>query len=279
MDSSLRQRFVTGAVSLPLLALLVLLGPWTFAAVLCLGVVLGGRELTPILNRMGWEAPPFLAPAAALAFSASLFGLLGPALVPLAAFVWVVGLVWLFVPLVPARPIRGPGAWLVHLLGALSLGLLMAFWARLEAGPWRGLDNPSGAGPRWVIYALALTFLCDTGAYLTGRRFGRRKLWVAVSPKKTWEGVFGGFGVSLVLGGLLALLFVPHLGPVKGALLGGLVGVVGPFGDLIESRLKRKAMVKDAGALFPGHGGMLDRLDSLLYVAPLFYYGLSVLAR
>ena len=127
-------------------------------------------------------------------------------------------------------------------------------------------------GTGWVILAFAAAFLNDTSAYFAGRFLGRHKLLERISPKKTWEGAAGGV-LGSVLGALaVRLLDVTHdLGTLSlaGAAAIGLgAAVLGPVGDLAESMLKRSAGVKDSGRLIPGHGGLLDRIDALLFVAP-----------
>ena len=128
-------------------------------------------------------------------------------------------------------------------------------------------------GPSWLFITLALAFLSDTVAYIFGRLWGRHKLYPAVSPGKTVEGAVGGLvgGVlATVVGG--SLLLLPDL-PLKHALVLGVVGsLVGQVGDLFESMLKRGYGVKDSSALLGAHGGMLDRVDALLFVAPVVYY-------
>jgi phosphatidate cytidylyltransferase len=201
------------------------------------------------------------------------FGLVRP---PLTAAVLVTGLVWLFSPGKPRWPRSGLGAWAVHLLGALYLGLLLAALASLEGTP--GLEaTPGGEAAGKALFTLAVVFASDTGAYAVGTIFGRHQLWPAVSPKKTWEGLAGGLLVAVVAAGLLAGPLVPGLGYLRGALLGLVAGVAAHLGDLVESRLKREAGVKDAGGLIPGHGGILDRLDSLIFAAPIFALGLKLL--
>jgi phosphatidate cytidylyltransferase len=112
----------------------------------------------------------------------------------------------------------------------------------------------------------------DTGAYYTGRTIGKRKLAPTISPGKTWEGVVGGMVAALGLATLAHFWFFREL-PLKWALpLAAVMTVVGIFGDLTESALKRGAGAKDAAKILPGHGGALDRLDSLLFNAPLIYY-------
>jgi phosphatidate cytidylyltransferase len=128
-------------------------------------------------------------------------------------------------------------------------------------------------GPGWLFLTLALAFLSDTVAYIFGRLWGRHKLYPAVSPGKTWEGSLGG-----LVGGVLAtvvagsLTLVPNL-PLHHAVVLGVVGsLVGQVGDLFESMLKRGYGVKDSSALLGAHGGMLDRVDALLFVGPVVYY-------
>jgi phosphatidate cytidylyltransferase len=118
-----------------------------------------------------------------------------------------------------------------------------------------------------------LVIMCsDTGAYYTGRAFGRHKLAASVSPGKTWEGAFGGMAASLAAAAIAHYWFFPGL-PLKVALpLAALMNVLGVIGDLTESALKRGAGAKDAAQILPGHGGLLDRLDSLLFNAPVIYY-------
>jgi phosphatidate cytidylyltransferase len=127
------------------------------------------------------------------------------------------------------------------------------------------------AGTAWVILAFVLTWANDTFAYFTGLAFGKHKLYEAVSPKKTWEGVAGGF-VGSVLGALAVHRWLgPQVGPGLAVVIGAGAGVFGPLGDLVESLLKRATGVKDSSRLIPGHGGLLDRIDALLFVAPWVY--------
>lgn len=124
----------------------------------------------------------------------------------------------------------------------------------------------------WITLTLAMAFFSDTVAYFFGRAFGKRKLYEAVSPKKTMEGAFGG-----VLGSLLAtvvmgsLWLLPELSIGHAIALGIVANVCGQAGDLVESMIKRTFGVKDSSNLLPGHGGMLDRIDAMVYVAPVVY--------
>lgn len=125
------------------------------------------------------------------------------------------------------------------------------------------------AGHEFVLLMFVLIWLNDTGAYLTGSRFGRTRLCERLSPKKSWEGFWGGMLFCIVAGGVAGHY---GMGPVhsilRGALFGVAVSAFATMGDLFESALKRHAGVKDSGNIIPGHGGLLDRIDSLLFVAP-----------
>jgi phosphatidate cytidylyltransferase len=133
------------------------------------------------------------------------------------------------------------------------------------------LQRDAAHGPVWVCAALAVTFANDTGGYFAGRALGRHKLYPAVSPAKTVEGALGGLVASV---GILLLghaTVVPVLTVADCLLVGLPASVLGPAGDLVESMIKRSAGVKDSGRLLPGHGGMLDRIDALLFVSAWVY--------
>ena len=123
---------------------------------------------------------------------------------------------------------------------------------------------------RSVLFLFLVVWVCDSGDYYFGRRFGRRRLAPVVSPKKTWEGSVAGLACATVFGAAAGLWwFVPELGPWRGALAGALASTAGQIGDLVESLWKRGAGVKDSGVFLPGHGGFLDRVDSLLFAGPV----------
>ena len=131
-------------------------------------------------------------------------------------------------------------------------------------------------GSNWLLLALLTTFATDTGAYLVGRAIGRHPMAPSISPNKTWEGAIGGFvgavAAALLMGQFFNLGLSPAAWNWQLPLIGATVGIAAQAGDLLESRLKRLAQVKDAGNLMPGHGGLLDRLDSLLLTIPVVYY-------
>ncbi len=127
-------------------------------------------------------------------------------------------------------------------------------------------------GWRYIVMALVIVWMSDTGAYFAGRAFGRHKLYPKVSPKKTWEGFAGGV-IASVIGAVVAAKIVGIDWPTEHLIaIGGLMSIIGALGDLCESLLKRSYGVKDSGSILPGHGGILDRFDALLFAVPVMYY-------
>jgi len=187
------------------------------------------------------------------------------------------------VPLAPAMLV--PMAWLFAcfayylLKGPLAQATTKAaltFFGALYAGLGIGAlgslrDLPHGL--EWVLLAILLTFGNDTGAYFAGRALGKHKLYVEVSPNKTWEGFFGGMVFTVALVFVARATFLHQLSALDAIGLGIPCSLLGPAGDLCESMLKRAHGVKDSGWIIPGHGGLLDRVDALLFNAPyvLFY--------
>jgi len=155
--------------------------------------------------------------------------------------------------------------WAWTIAGVLYVGWLLSYLVAL-----RGLDG----GRNWVFFALFATWASDTTAFFIGRRFGRHKLAPNISPGKTWEGSVGGIVGAIIVS---ILFFTPtpfHLPLVywQAIVLSILVSIFGQIGDLVESLLKRNMGVKDSGRLMPGHGGILDRLDSIIFAGIVVYY-------
>jgi phosphatidate cytidylyltransferase len=159
-------------------------------------------------------------------------------------------------------------------VGTIHWGLMMTVFSLSHAAFLFALPpagNPNGGGAGLLLYLVSLTQLNDVSQFIWGKLLGRHKVVPKVSPGKTWEGLIGGVATTV----LLAVLVAPLLTPLdtRGALFaGGLIGLAGFFGDVTISCLKRDLGIKDSGSLIPGHGGVLDRVDSLTYTAPLFFH-------
>lgn len=130
---------------------------------------------------------------------------------------------------------------------------------------------PASEGGHLVILVLVIAWLADTGGYFAGRFLGKAKLYEAVSPKKTWAGAYGGIAGSLLGVIVMKLFFLEQLGWIDVVVIAVGGGILGQLGDLTESLIKRSVGVKDSGALLPGHGGILDRIDAVLFIAPFVY--------
>lgn len=280
--SSLLQRTLSALALLPLVLLLVWWSYWSVtAAVLALSAV-------ALLELYGAFARDSAAPRSWTGVACGLLLALAVALQPLAGqdleapALTLVIVASLVAELARPAEQRALSSWALTISGALYIAWLMSHFILL-----RGLDMPLRpapltplrleAGAAWIVLVLAITWLQDTLAYFAGRYLGRHKMAPVLSPKKTWEGFAGGM-LGSVAGGLLAvwLMGLP-IGLGAGALLGVVGGVVGPLGDLAESWIKRQVDLKDASHLIPGHGGLLDRIDSLLFTGPILYYLIRLL--
>lgn len=275
---SLRLRIASGVLFVPLLILLATVGGLVFLGFVLLQVALGLQEFYAMMRAKG------LRPNAVLGFG-SAFAVL--ALVyrphtPNVAFLATAGLLLLL-----AVALRHPErraiveSMAVTVFGVLYVGWLSAHFVLLRELPWRaGLDY--GDGAKLVLFAFLVTWSCDTGAYLVGRWLGRTRPWGAISPRKSLEGSAGGFVFALAGALIGARTFmhgaadIPWLSDTDALAIGALVGVCGQVGDLVESLLKRDSLSGDSSDFIPGHGGILDRFDSLYFGAPLVYWYLRV---
>lgn len=220
-------------------------------------IVLGLKEITGMLTRLGLKPSLGLAIAGGLIMTGGAYlysdGYPGPTITVI-LFLHLITTV-AYYPRYSLLDSAGT------MMGTLYVGLLNYFFLV------RSLPD----GWVWLIFTLAGTWACDTTAYFVGKAFGRRRLAPELSPKKTLEGAIGGIMGSVLAGYLFALIY-PFLPLSKMLLLGLLVGAAAEVGDLLESAFKRQAGVKDSSKLIPGHGGILDRIDSALFSAPLVYY-------
>ena len=156
------------------------------------------------------------------------------------------------------------------LFGVLYLGLTLGTLSMTRLLP---------LGEWLIFYLLLVTWASDTGAYLVGTLYGRHRLAPTISPKKTVEGLVGGLIAAIIAGYAARWWFLPDLSGLDCLILATLLTIAGLWGDLTESAMKRSVGMKDSGGILPGHGGMLDRLDSLLFTAPVFYYYVTMASR
>jgi len=263
------RRLLTAAVAVPLLLLIILEAPaWAFLALALACALLAYWELSNLTKGLGTALPHTGYPATALlmlSFVTERLAFLDASL--LAILIVGCGIVLTETP-GKTSAVKAIGTvFATFYIGAL-LGSLVAL----------RMLGPEPAGRHWVVFLLAIVMLGDAAAFYVGKSVGRHPLAPRLSPKKTIEGLAGN-----VLGSVLAAVALQRLGFVELSALGAVaVGVglalLGVCGDLFESFLKRSAGVKDASALIPGHGGMLDRLDSILFAAPGLLLSLRLVA-
>lgn len=267
-QSNMLVRLATGFIGAPLICVLLYLGPdWGWALFVGLASAIGAYELFGMTHP---EDPPSRVLGALLTVA-------------------VVAVLWFFG--------TDPRVLLTLVVVAPLLGMLLVLWrlGDIQTAAVRVMANTFGPlyvgggmgavillrrdgnvhgpydGASYVVLALTLSWLSDTGAYFAGRFLGKRKLYEAVSPKKTVAGAFGGLGGALV-GALAAHFFFLKSLPLVHAVLLALVGgALGQAGDLGESLIKRSFGVKDSGGIVPGHGGILDRVDALLVTGTITY--------
>ena len=265
-------RLASVAVLLPVVVVAFLLGTRTLVALIAVVAVLAAYETFRLIARAGYAVVPLFGTVVALGIVLS--GALPdePLAGPAAAAAAV--LLAAMVSLASPHPDEGFRSWAATVFGALYVGLgwfalrivTFAPSAAHATGPAAPLAW-LGPGREWLVVLLAGVWSYDSAAYLVGRSIGRRRFMQHVSPSKTWEGVVGGLvGATAAEAVALAAIGQPPLGAL---VLGPLVGILAQAGDLAESMLKRAAGAKDSGRLIPGHGGMLDRVDSLLFAAPV----------
>jgi phosphatidate cytidylyltransferase len=272
------KRELAAAVAIPIVLAVLFLGPAilfnALVALVTLGAVwefyrLAEKTGHPVAKTVGLAVSALLLGGAALLWGPFRFETPAGDLVEVAvktrpAFWFVAGLAAVFLAAIapiasrvsPASALSGAAS---TIFGVVSIALPATAMCLLRA-----------RSPRAVLALLLLVWACDSCAYYFGRRFGKHRLAPVVSPKKTWEGSIAGLVAATAFGAAAGTWWLlPELGLLRGALAGALASTAGQIGDLVESLWKRGAGVKDSGAFLPGHGGFYDRIDSLLFAAPV----------
>jgi phosphatidate cytidylyltransferase len=276
MDSNLLRRVGFAVIAIPLALAVVWYGGLPLAVLLAVAGALGGRELFDLAARQGIRAIRSFGIVSAAALAPITYGALVAAdfhatilaAWPYLGAVWFIALLTLV--LASRRPADKPvSAAAVTLLAVVYTGGLPAFLIAIRHNRY---PEQSWAGAWLVFFPLVVTWVCDTAAMFGGRAFGGPKLAPTVSPGKTWSGSASGLVGGTLMAPIFGSLILPRAGlevPLwQLVIIAGILSVIGQIGDLAESLFKREAGVKDSSHLIPGHGGVLDRFDSLYFVVP-----------
>lgn len=296
----LRTRILTAVILAPLILLVVFLGePW-LSLLIGVAAFLALVEVVSLLDAAGYQPPQVLTILSGVAITAAglvsvnaanvggvLTGIVSALDPPGLVGATVIAVILLLAAAAFMRgdPKAGYVTWSMSVFGCAYVGLLLPTIALVAHLPAVGGTETTpvgvlglGSGVAWTLTLVLIVWLYDTGAYLVGRRIGRTKLVEHISPAKTVEGFVGGLVTATIGAGIGAALI--GLEPWHALILGPLVGVAAQAGDLAESLLKRAAARKESGFLIPGHGGILDRIDSFLFAAPVLAgYALLVAGR
>jgi phosphatidate cytidylyltransferase len=258
------KRLISAAVLLPVFLLIVVKAPaFLFNALVILFSALASWELVRLFERGGrpvyrWHA---FVGATLVTAAAGASRLVDPLMLPVLTVTLAVGFV-LSAAVWRGTPVTEPAA--NTLLVIMYVGWMLGFGILLH--------HTSPIGDELIIFVVAVTWIGETTAYLVGSTMGRHKLAPVISPRKTIEGGVAQVLASVVSGAIFGRWLLPQCGLGVALAGGALLGVVGQVGDLAESVIKRSAGTKDTGGIIPGHGGVLDRIDSLLFNLPTFYY-------
>jgi len=266
------KRILTAIVALPILLFTVWSSsPYFFVALASLAVVLALGEFYNLASKVGCS------PQAVPGYIAGLLVIAGFVIEePILTVGAMIALTVVSLAMMLGKPDEMKSS-LVSVAATVSGVAYVALLAGCLVGVRMLPDSLTHAAiphfsSKLLMMFFAMVIFADTGAYYTGRSIGRHKLAPRVSPGKTIEGSVGGLIAAIAAGPLSRLVFFPEIPVLHALAVGALIGVLGPVGDLAESMLKRGADVKDSGTLLPGHGGVLDRVDSILFCAPLLYY-------
>ena len=275
----MRQRALSAASFVPPLLIVLALGePW-FGALIAVFVALGAWETARLLRGAGYAVVPAVAILGAVAVAADVASI--SQLRPYADLAVAAALVVAaFAVFLESDVKAGFAAWMATAFAAVYVGMLGALVRLGEVAPPLAGTAPLaqlGAQRGWILLAILLVWSFDTGAYCLGIALGKRKFLSHISPSKSYWGLWGGVVASTA--GAVAGLWALGQPPILGFVLGPVIGIVAQAGDLAESMLKRAAGAKDSGRLIPGHGGILDRVDSFIFAAPIAAIFVTALVR
>jgi len=256
----LKQRIVSGVIAAAVFITLLILGGAWFEWLMFALAVIGFDEY----RKMNGLARSSLV---SLAGFAGVIMLTAP-VIPLWDELSVMAFVWLALFVLLALTVITKNEVTIDQAGYVLLGILYVGFGFHYMAETRVLE-PDGLF--WTLLVFFCIWITDSGAYFTGYAFGRTKLWPAISPNKTVEGAIGGLVLSIVMALIFAITRDDLLSIPQAIVIGGAIGIVGQFGDLMQSAYKRVKGIKDSGSLMPGHGGVLDRTDSWIIVFPFLH--------
>ncbi|MDI6618266.1 MAG: phosphatidate cytidylyltransferase [Clostridiales bacterium] len=267
----LKKRVITAIIALPLLFAAVIINKYIFFCALCLISIIGLYEYYSAAGKTGVK--PMIGLGVVSGLVLLLLTLFGGNINYMTLFIAIIMLIVLSVPIFNNRYNFLSSA--VTIIGVLYLPFLFRYLYLIRA-----IQN-TGVYLIWFVFIVA--WMSDTFAYFTGRAFGRNKLCPAISPKKTVEGSIGGIIGStvgcIIYGLLLAKYNIIDIHVIDLLIIGISGSIISQIGDLAASAIKRNAGIKDYGNIMPGHGGILDRFDSILFAAPLVYYYIAYIIR
>ncbi|HDD43332.1 MAG TPA: hypothetical protein ENG63_00520 [Candidatus Desulfofervidus auxilii] len=259
MEKVHKQRILTAVITLPLIIWLIVFSPFFlfFIFIFFVGFIASLEQVNlwhlPNKNFSFFYTLLSLIVLLGFAFSSPVLGLL------MAFFILSIYFIWTY----------GHKS---EISSFFTIGIFSIIYPNLLLGhAFSFLTLPQGR--KFLLWILFIVFAADTGAFYMGRKFGKHKIYPAVSPKKSWEGLIGCIGSAFILG-IIASFFLP-LNTLKILFLSFIIAIFEQIGDFFESALKRQAGCKDSGKILPGHGGMLDRIDGVLFALPVSYYFLS----
>ncbi len=281
--SDLKQRLITAAIALPVALVLLIVGGVWFSLMILFLILVGQSEFYRIVELKGVEPMRITGYILAILlvvvahFSNEYYLNLFLTLSILTVFIaqlyrrdiqtaississTIVSIVYIAWLMTHSILLRNIGFELVHKYNIVATKIS------------HFVQEPDYMGICYIVLVVAVTFLADTAAYFVGKKYGKHKLAPVVSPNKTWEGAIAGIVTSPIVAILTKYIMGMEMNDFYLVFLGLLLGIFGILGDLSESLLKRNVAIKDSGSIFPGHGGVLDRLDSLMFNVPLTYY-------
>jgi phosphatidate cytidylyltransferase len=256
----LLKRIITAVILIPIFIVVTWFGnPW-FAILIAIVALLAGWEFYRIAHAISTRPATYFGMFIILLLTLCVFCPVANLKIIIIVIATIVSSIWILFKKNKDKAYLGL-VW--TLAGILYIGLLISYWADLmvvEYGKW------------WVFWAILSVAACDIAAYFVGRQWGKEKLAPDISPNKTWIGSIGGAIASIAVSVLLGILFSLPVPIWELIIMGLVISIVAQCGDLVESFLKRTAGVKDSGNLLPGHGGILDRIDSYILLGPVVYY-------